>query len=142
MKKKIVMMLAFVLTMCMPMKADNDRVITFDQLPVQAQTLLKQHFADKVIMIVTVDYDDYTVMYQSGEKVEFDKRGNWKDFNCKTSAVPTALIPVQIKAHVNATFPGTTIIKLDRDRRGYDVKLNNGLELEYNKNFQVVEIDD
>lgn len=142
MKKKIVMMLAFVLTMCMPIMADNDRVITFDQLPVQAQTLLKQHFADKVIMIVTVDYDDYTVMYQSGEKVEFDKRGNWKDFNCKTSAVPTALIPAQIKAHVNATFPGTTIIKLDRDRRGYDVKLNNGLELEYNKNFQVVEIDD
>ena len=43
MKKRIVMMLAFVLTMCLPMMADNDRVITFDQLPAQAQTLLKQH---------------------------------------------------------------------------------------------------
>ncbi len=43
---------------------------------------------------------------------------------------------------MKATFPGTTILKLDRDRRGYDIKLNNGLELEYNKKFQVVEIDD
>ena len=74
MKKRIVMMLTFALMMCMSVMADNDRVITFDQLPAPAQTLLKQHFADKVVMIVTVDYDDYTVMYQSGEKVEFDKK--------------------------------------------------------------------
>ncbi|MBR2238759.1 MAG: PepSY-like domain-containing protein [Prevotella sp.] len=142
MKKTVFILLALLLTMCMPMMADNDRVITFDQLPQTAQTMLKTHFADKVPLVITVDWDDYKVMYQSGEKVEFDKKGNWKDLDCKVSAVPTALIPEQIKTHVKATFPGTTIIKLDRDRRGYDVKLNNGLELEYNKQFQVVDIDD
>ena len=142
MKKSLFALLAFVLTICMPAKADNDRVITFEQLPAQAQTLLKQHFADKVPLIVTVDWDDYKVIYQSGERVEFDKKGNWKEFDCKVSAVPTALIPEPIKANVKTTFPGATIIKLDRDRRGYDVKLNNGIELEFNKNFQVVDIDD
>ena len=136
------MMLAFVLTMCMSVMADNDRVITFDQLPTQAQTLLKKHFADKVPLVVTVDWDDYKVMYQSGEKVEFDKKGNWKEFECKTSAVPTALIPEQIKTKVKTTFPGAVILKLDRDRRGYSVKLNNGMEIEFDKKFQVVEIDD
>ena len=134
--------MAFVLTMCMPAMADNDRVITFDQLPAQAQELLKKHFAEKVPLIITVDWDDYKVIYQSGEKVEFDKKGNWKDLDCKVSRVPVALIPEQIKANVKATFPGAIIIKLDRDRRGYDVKLNNGMELEYNKKFQVVDIDD
>lgn len=136
------MMLVLVLTMSMAMMADNDRVITFDQLPAQAQTLLKTHFANKVPLIVTVDWDDYTVMYQSGEKVEFDKKGNWKDINCKASGVPADLIPEQIKANVEQTFPGATVIKLDRDRRGYDVKLNNGMEIEFNKNFQMVDIDD
>ena len=136
------MMLAFVLTMCMSVMADNDRVIAFDQLPTQAQTLLKKHFADKVPLVVTVDWDDYKVMYQSGEKVEFDKKGNWKEFECKTSAVPTALIPEQIKTKVKTTFPGAVILKLDRDRRGYSVKLNNGMEIEFDKKFQVVEIDD
>lgn len=142
MKKSLFALLAFVLTICMPAKADNDRVITFEQLPAQAQTLLKQHFADKVPLIVTVDWDDYKVIYQSGERVEFDKKGNWKELDCKVSAVPTALIPEPIKVSVKTTFPGAVIIKLDRDRRGYDVKLNNGMELEFNKNFQVVDIDD
>lgn len=136
------MLAAFVLTMSLPMMADYDRVITFEQLPQEAKTLLMTHFADKVPLVITVDYNDYKVMYQSGEKVEFNKKGRWKELDCKVSEVPTALIPEQIKAHVKATFPGTTIIKLDRDRRGYDVKLNNGIELEYNKNFQVVDVDD
>lgn len=142
MKKSLFILMAFVLSMCMPAMADNDRVITFDQLPAQAQELLKKHFAEKVPLIITVDWDDYKVIYQSGEKVEFDKKGNWKDLDCKVSRVPVALIPEQIKANVKATFPGAIIIKLDRDRRGYDVKLNNGMELEYNKKFQVVDIDD
>ena len=142
MRKRIFMMLTFVLTTCMSVMADNDRVITFDQLPTQAQTLLKKHFADKVPLVVTVDWDDYKVMYQSGEKVEFDKKGNWKEFECKTSAVPTSLIPEQIKTKVKTTFPGAVILKLDRDRRGYSVKLNNGMEIEFDKKFQVVEIDD
>lgn len=140
MKKMFFMMLAFMLTMSMSMMADNDRVITIKQLPAPAQTLLKQHFADKTVLIATVDFNDYKVMYQSGEKVEFDKKGNWKDLDCKTSAVPTNLIPEQIKAHVKATFPDAIIVKLDRDRRGYEVRLSNGLEMEFNKRFQVVEI--
>lgn len=134
-------LLAFVLTLSLPVMADDDRVITFEQLPAQAQTMLKKYFADKVPLVVTVDMDDYTVLYQSGEKVEFDKKGNWREINCKTSSVPSALIPEQIKAVVKQTYPGATIIKIDRDRRGYDIKLNNGLDIEFNRNFQVVEID-
>lgn len=142
MKKNMFILLAFVLTMCLPVMADNDRVITFDQLPAQAQALLKKHFADKVPLIVTVDWDDYKVVYQSGEKVEFNKKGEWKEFDCKVSNVPTELIPEPIKTNVKTTFPGAIIIKLSRDRRGYEAKLNNGLELEYNKKFQIVDIDD
>ncbi|MBP5360318.1 MAG: PepSY-like domain-containing protein [Bacteroidaceae bacterium] len=142
MKKTMFILLAFVLTLSLPMMADNDRVITFEQLPAQSQTMLKKYFAEKVPLIVTVDLDDYTVMYQSGEKVEFDKKGNWREINCKTSAVPTDLIPEQIKAVVKQTYPGATIIKIDRDRRGYDIKLSNGLDIEFNRNFQIIEIDD
>ena len=142
MKKSLLVLMAFVMAMFLPAKAESDRVITFDQLPTTAQTLLKKHFADKVPLIVTVDWDDYKVIYQSGEKVEFDKKGNWKEIDCKVSVVPKDLIPEQIKASVKTTFPAASIIKIDRDRRGYDIKLNNGMELEFDKNFKVVEIDD
>ena len=142
MKKLFSILAALMLTISMPMMADNDKVITFDQLPKAAQTLLKTSFANKTPLMVTVDRDDYTVMYQSGEKVEFDKKGNWKEFNCKTSSVPAALIPAQIQSHVKATFPDATIVKIERDRKGYEVKLNNGIDIEYNKQFKVIEIGD
>ena len=134
--------MALMMTICLPAMADRGRVITFEQLPVQAQTFLKEHFADKVPLVITVDWDDYDVIYQSGEKVEFSKRGEWKTLDCKVSQVPVALIPEPIKANVSKTFPGSIVIKLQRDRRGYDVKLNNGMELEFNKKFQIVDIDD
>lgn len=139
---KFIALLAIVLTFSFNVKADNDQVITFDQLPASAQALHKQYFGDKVPLVITMDCDDYTIIYQSGEKVEFNKQGEWKDVNCRVSAVPAALIPEQIKTHVKATFPGTTIIDIDRGLRGYEVKLNNGLEIEYNSTFQVIDIDD
>ena len=142
MKKFFMLMAAMMLTFNVAMMADDNRVITYDQLSQTAKTLLSQHFAKKVPLVVTMDWDEYEILYQSGEKVEFNKRGEWKSIDCRVSAVPSVLIPEQIKSHIKATFPGTTIIKLERDRRGYGVKLNNGLEVEYNTRFQVVEIDD
>ena len=140
--KKIMILLAAVLVVTFSAKADHDQIINFNQLPQTAQTLLKQHFAGKVPLVITMDWDDYTIVYDSGESVEFDKEGNWKEFDCRTSQVPSALIPEEIKKHIRATFPGTTILDLDRNRLGYEVKLNNGLEVEYDRNFQVIDIDD
>ena len=139
---KALFLLVAIFAMSFNAKADHDQVITFNQLPQTAQTFLKQYFADKVPLVITMDWDDYTIVYDSGEKVEFDKQGNWKEMDCRTSLVPVELIPEQIRSHIKATFPGTTILKLDRNRRGYEVKLNNGLEVEYNKSFQVIDIDD
>ena len=139
---KFIALLAIVLTLSFNVKADNDQVITFDQLPASAQALHKQYFGDKVPLVITMDWDDYTIIYESGEKVEFDKQGNWKEIECKRSIVPQKLIPNQIKTHVKATFPEATIIGIDRNHLGYEVKLNNGLEIEYTLNFEMVNIDD
>ena len=75
MKKSILFVLALVVMgICLPLtlQADNDQVITFDRLPANAQTMLKQNFADKVPLVITADRDEFKVMYTSGEKVEFD----------------------------------------------------------------------
>lgn len=140
MKKSMFALVAMLLLLCVSAQA-NDRVITFDQLPQNAQTLVKTHFADKVPLIITADYDDYEILFESGEKIEFSRKGEWKDIECKTSAVPVALIPEQIKASIAKSFPAATIVCISRDRRGYEVELNNGLDVEFNKKFQVIEID-
>ena len=141
-KIKAIIALVALLTISFSAKADHDKVITYDQLPQTAQVMLKQYFANKVPLVITMDWDDYTIRYESGEKIEFDKEGNWKDIESYSSTVPSALIPEQIKNSVKTSFPGTSIIKIDRNRRGYEVKLNNGLEIEFNREFQVIDIDD
>ena len=139
---KAILLLVAMLATSFIARADHDQVITFDQMPEAAQAFHKQYFAGKVPLVVTVDWDDYTIRYESGEKVEFDKQGSWKEIDCRASHVPVELIPEEIKANIQATFPGAIILKIDRNRRGYEVKLNNGLEVEYSPTFQVIDIDD
>lgn len=141
-KIRFYLLMVMVMTMSLTMSADDDdRVITYQQMPQAAQTFLKQHFAKKVPLVVTVDWDDYTIRYESGEKVEFDKKGNWKSIECYSSKVPTNVVPDQINSYIKQHYPGKSVIKLERHRSVYEVKLNNGMEIEFNRNFQVVDVD-
>ena len=136
------LLMAVVMTMSLTMSADDDdRVITYQQLPQTAQTFLKQHFAKKVPLVVTADWDDFTIVYESGEKVEFDRNGQWKEIVCRTSKVPNDVVPQQIQTYIQTNYPGKIVVKLDRHRSVYEVKLNNGIEIEFNRNFQVIDVD-
>ena len=141
-KIKFLLMMAMVMTMSLTMSADDDdRVIAFDQLPQAAQTFLKANFANKVPLVVTADWDDYTIRYESGEKIEFNRSGDWKDIECYNNKVPTSVIPEQIVNYVKQNYPGKSVIKIERHRSVYEVKLNNGMEVEFNRNFQVIGVD-
>ena len=139
---KYFLLMAMVMTMSLTMSADDDdRVITFSQLPEAAQTFLKAHFGTKVPLLVTADWDDYTIRYESGEKLEFNRSGDWKDIECYNSKVPNEAVPAQISTYISQNYPGKSIIKLERHRSVYEVKLNNGLEVEFNRNFQLIGVD-
>ena len=141
-KIKFFLLMAVVMTMSLTMSADDvDRVFTYYQLTLVAQTFLKANFATKVPLLVTADWDDFTIRYESGEKIEFDKNGNWKDIECYSSKVPADVVPVQISSYISQNYPGKSVIKLERHRSVYEVKLNNGMEIEFNRNFQVIDMD-
>ena len=139
---KYLLLMAMVMTMSLTMSADDDdRVITYDQLPQAAQTFLKANFANKVPLLVTADWDDFTIRYESGEKIEFNRSGEWKDIECYNSKVPADAVPEQIYTYLNQNYPGKSVIKIERHRSVYEVKLNNGMEVEFNRNFQVLDVD-
>lgn len=123
--------------------ADNDPAA---KLPAAAQALIKQHFAGKQLLLVKQDTEwtrrYYDVMFSDGTKLEFDSKGQWVELDCKPAGVPEALIPQQILSFVKKTYPSVIVTQIERDRRGYDVDLSNGLDLEFNRNFQLINIDD
>ena len=52
------------------------------------------------------------------------------------------LVPEQIRSYVRQNFPDTKFVKIEKGYRGYEVKLTNRLELTFDLNFNLVDIDD
>ena len=126
--------------------ADNDKPISMSQLPAAAQQVIKKHFGGKKVALAKMETGlfekSYDVVFNNGEKVEFDRKGNWTEIDCKMSSVPAGLVPAKIAQYVRSTYLGTKILQIEKDDSQYEVKLSNRLEVTFNRNFQVVDIDD
>ena len=66
----------------------------------------------------------------------------WKEVDCKYGEVPAAIVPQQIRDYVAKNFAGRKIVSIDRDKRDWEVKLDNGLDLKFDLQFRLIEIDD
>ena len=126
--------------------AGNDRIITVAELPAGSQQFIKAHFAGVEVSYAKVDEEmfdkDYKVVFVNGSKVEFAKDGAWKEVDCKYGEVPAAIVPQQIRDYVAKNFAGRKIVSIDRDKRDWEVKLDNGLDLKFDLHFRLIEIDD
>ena len=145
--KKILIALALILPFGAAVAfTGGDKVIGKGQLPAQAQSFLNEHFADAKISYVKHDTDfldrAYEVMLADGTKIEFSQKGNWEEVDCRYSEVPAAVIPVPIAKFVAENHPDARILKIERDRRGYEVKLSNRVELSFNNGFELVDFGD
>lgn len=130
-------MTAFTLVAC----ADG-RVIPPEKLPVAAQQFVQQTFPGVTIAFAQKDGLKYEIHLNNGTEIEFDRKGIWDKVDCNLNPVPAALVPQPIAAYVTATFPGVSIVKIDKERYGYEIELSNDLELKFNKQGQLIMYDD
>lgn len=125
--------------------ADNDKPINFTQLPQAAQKFVKQHFPKAKIAFVKMETElfdkSYDVVFNNGDKLEFDKKGEWTEVNCKSTVVPAKVIPALIKKYVETNYPEAKVLSIERDRYDYEVKLSNFWEIKFNMNFNVIDMD-
>lgn len=126
-------------------EAGKDTPIRTNQLPAVAQKIIKAHFSRGKVAMAKMETDwfskSYDVVFTNGTKIEFDEDGNWKEIDCKHSSVPKALIPAQITRYVKSHYPHSKIIKIERDRKGYEIELTGDIDIKFNKRFEVTEID-
>ena len=126
----------------------KEKAINKSALPKAAQTTLTKYFSNEKIARVTQDTNmfgttEYEVDFTSGRDIEFDNTGAWKSIDCKNVAVPSALVPSAIAKYISSAAPNTRIVKIEKDRGGYDVKLSNGREYKFDHrgNFRYSEYD-
>ena len=72
---------------------------------------------------------------------KFDKKGNWKEVSCRRMTVPQAVVPVKIQEFVKSNYPEAKVLKIEKDRYEYEVKLSNFWELTFDLNFNLIDMD-
>ena len=125
--------------------AGNDKPINVNELPAKAQTLLSKHFKGQKVMLATIESGvvsrSYDVVLRNGTKLEFDKKGNLTEIDCKQGIVPSQLIPQPIKTYLKENYRGEAVRKIEWNKKEYEVELTNGIDLTFNKHFQLIDID-
>lgn len=125
--------------------ASNDKPINVNELPAKAQTLLSTHFKGQKVMLATIESGivsrSYDVVLRNGTKLEFDKKGNLTEIDCKQGIVPSQLIPQPIKNYLKENYPAQAVKKIEMNKKEYEVELTNRIDLTFNKHFQLIDID-
>lgn len=144
--KKLTSILVCMFILCVfSLHADNEKPIQVSQLPTAAQQFIKLHFAERKVALAKVETEffskNYGVIFADGDHIDFDSKGNWKEIDCKSSYVPTAVIPTKIMKYIHENYSDTTVKKLEKGHKEYEVKLSNRMELSFDLKFNLTNID-
>ena len=143
--KRILVLFVSIFAFAALIKAD-DKPIPFDQLPDLAKTFIKTNFASAKVLYSSVDDDiiapDYEVILDNGFEIQFKNDGRLESIDANLGTIPESIIPEPIRAYIKANYPNVTYKEYEVGARSYEVKISNGLELTFNSEFKVIEIDD
>ncbi|MBP5507068.1 MAG: PepSY-like domain-containing protein [Prevotella sp.] len=142
--------LFFAALLCMMMQSVStfagDKLIPTEQLPAAAMAFIQENFPGEGVMFAKKDFDNgrrqYEVHLNNGVQLDFDKKGNWDKVDCQFNAVPAHLVPTVIANYVQTSYPGSVVVKIDKERYGYKIELSNDLEMKFNKQGALFDIDD
>ncbi len=140
MKKKILYSV-FIFAMLSSFLLADGRFITADTLPAKAKTFLSTYFPKIDIVHAEQDRDSYEVNLKNGVEVEFMKNGEWESVDGKYQAIPTGFIPSAVLNAVKKAYPKASIIKVDKDWGGFDIELDNRMELKVAANGTIHEAE-
>ena len=125
----------------------QESIITKNEVPQTALKFISAHFPKSTINYVKMDKEilstEYSVKFSNGTEIEFDCKGEWTEVDGNKTVIPTEFIQKNILTYIKEKFPNTQIVKIEKGRFGQqEVKLSNGLELEFNSKGEFKRIDD
>ncbi|MGG5507718.1 MULTISPECIES: PepSY-like domain-containing protein [unclassified Myroides] len=158
MKKKLIALALFtVCTIAFTACSSDDanpvhiETIAVDQLPQQTQQFIASVFPNATISQANKGTKPnyygsfYKLILNNNIEIDFDQEGNWTEIETTNhTAIPqeflTQEVPL-IQTYIAEHYPAHFAVEIDRDRKGYEVKLNSGLELIFDHNQVFMGID-
>lgn len=146
MKRLITLVLIGMLTTCL-VHAD-EKIITKDagRLPAISRQFLNDHLKGTPIAHIKIEkgwfgIKDYEVILADGTEVKFDSDGEWEEVDGHRTTITTAFFPPFILTYLKENYPGVGVLSIEKDRKEYEVKLSNHLDLKFNHRGKLIDID-
>lgn len=125
----------------------NNETTTSDMesVPGTVQQVVTENFSAPVVSVTTEDaalgVSEYEIYLNDGTKVSFAGE-EWDEVEMPAGqAVPATFVIAPISEYVTATYPGQNIVKIEKDRKGYEIKLANGVEIDFDVNGNFIKVD-
>lgn len=145
MKTKLVVLAifsAFMLTSC---EKEDEFLIDISQVPSEIQTFVNTHFPEQTIISVIKETEGsaqtHDLYLDNLTKLEFNGTNNVVDIEGQ-SKLPDSLLSENILIFVGLTYPENYITGWELDDSRQQIQLNNGIEIEFNRNGNFLRIDE
>lgn len=122
---------------------DDEEIVSVDKLPSKATEFVVSYFPTAQIVSTEKDGSDYEVLLSDGTRIEFTKKGEWRDVEAAAGkTVPAGFYPAGIDTYIEASFEGIGINEISKEANNhYDVELTSGTELRFNSLGEFVGFD-
>ncbi|MDV2446779.1 hypothetical protein CMU93_04595 [Elizabethkingia anophelis] len=152
--KKVFLTLLSVFTLSTAFISCNDggdiaietQVVKTTDLPAKAQALINTSYSDvQVKEVRRADLGDnkffYAVELADGSRLDFDTNGDWVTIDSRVKAVPATAVPANISSYVKTNYPSKDIMYINKNVKGYFVKLTTNIKLSFDANGSFVSND-
>ena len=122
----------------------QDKVMTNSEIPAEIQHYVKTHFAQHTIARAEINKEglqkEYEIKLNDRTQLEFNSKYQIIKIDADT-ALPQSVIPAKLLSYITTNYPQNHITEWELDNKVQEIKLNNGIKLEFSKQGDFKRID-
>ena len=121
-----------------------EAIVPGQNVPAEITSYLEKHFPKNPVLQTVKDVDGleltYDITLKEGVFVEFNRSKEVIDIE-STTQLRESVIPAKLAEFVAANYSGSFIVGWEKEGRNQQIKLNSGIELEFNSKGEFLRID-
>ncbi len=145
---------AFIMSSCsddIDLGDSNQTTIEASSLPRASTATVETYFSGATITTAkksntaNIYGSIYSALLSNGFEIDFNEQGLWTEIESeKDMAIPDQFLDGELPtifAYLNANYPDNFVVEIERERSGYTVELNNGVDLVFDQEQNFIGID-
>lgn len=137
-----------ILALALGAGACSSETITHDasKLPEKARNVISRNFTSAISLVeeetTGLGQKEYEVTLTDGSEISFTSSGEWTSVDTPNNlSVPEGMVPTAIARFVAEKHAGANIVGIEREKKGFEVELSNGVDIVFDAAGNFVKYD-